>query len=278
MTDDAGDAACSTHPTFRELVLSHAGNNVDKWEANLERYDHELLALRDSPISILEIGIHNGGSLEIWAKYFPRAQHIIGLDINPRCRLIEFNDPRIDVVIGDIMAANTHETLASLHDTYDLIVDDGSHHSRQIIHGFLALVHLLRPGGLYVIEDLCCSYWQEFEGGVRRPDSSMNFLKRLVDVVNTEHWLSALDAENYLSEATDSNLLPLAINRLLEIESITFSNSMCVIRMTSDRRPSRIGRRLSRGETSTVSASALERGLDHIEQAGRSQEDNPHNQ
>jgi hypothetical protein len=42
--------------------------------------------------------------------------------------------------------------------------------------------------GIYIVEDLCCSYWQDFEGGLNDEASSMAFFKSLVDVINHEHW------------------------------------------------------------------------------------------
>ena len=43
---------------------------------------------RDKEITLVEIGIHNGGSLHIWKKYLPKAK-IIGIDINEDCKRFE---------------------------------------------------------------------------------------------------------------------------------------------------------------------------------------------
>jgi hypothetical protein len=45
---------------------------------------------------------------------------------------------------------------------------------------------LLRDGDLYVAEDLCCSYWKEFNNKARM--SSIAFFKLLADIINFEHW------------------------------------------------------------------------------------------
>ena len=35
----------------------------------------------------------------------------------------------------------------------------------------------MNDGGTYIIEDLCCSYWAEFGGGVKSNNSAMYFFK-----------------------------------------------------------------------------------------------------
>lgn len=278
MATQPASSLVTRRPTLQALVEWHAGNNVDKWEANLQRYERELAELRDRPISVLEIGVNNGGSLDVWADYFEQAERIVGIDINWRCRLIEFRDPRIQLVIGDIGAAETQAAIDAIHAEYDLIVDDGSHRSHHIVEAFLRLVPRLRPGGLYVIEDLCCSYWQEYGGGVRRPDSAMNFLKRLSDVLNEEHWRSPLTATAYLSEVANPTLVAAAQERLRQIESLTFSNSMCVVRMLPKAVPTELGRRISRGTVAQVSRSALKEESVWVSQIGSAQQDNPDSQ
>ena len=41
---------------------------------------------------------------------------------------------------------------------FDIVIDDGSHVNKHILASFKQLVGKLKPGGIYVIEDLGCSY------------------------------------------------------------------------------------------------------------------------
>ena len=43
-------------------------------------------------------------------------------------------------------------------------------------------------GDYLLVEDLHCSYWREHKGGLFYPISSINFFKKLVDIINYEHW------------------------------------------------------------------------------------------
>ena len=49
---------------------------------------------------MLEIGVRDGGSLDMWKNYFGPTSRIIGLDFNPNAQV--FNDPErnISVLIG----------------------------------------------------------------------------------------------------------------------------------------------------------------------------------
>jgi len=52
---------------------------------------------------------------------------------------------------------------------FDIIIDDGSHMSHHIIASFNALFPHVRPGGIYVVEDLATAYWPTWGGD---PDPS----------------------------------------------------------------------------------------------------------
>jgi cephalosporin hydroxylase len=173
---------------LQEMYAEHAGKVSDKWSIYLSKYNSIFNRYRDKPIRFLEIGIQNGGSLEVWSRFFPNARKIIGCDINQECALLEYDDPRIVVIVGD---ANTNETQTDVLEqspVFDLIIDDGSHRSGDILRSFSRYFPILEDGGMFVIEDLHCSYWQEYEGGLFYPFSSITFFKRIVNIVNHEHW------------------------------------------------------------------------------------------
>ena len=63
---------------FSEIHRQPAANPSDKWTHYLSVYNRLLNEYRDQAINLLEIGVFNGGSLEIWHDYFDNAQHIVG--------------------------------------------------------------------------------------------------------------------------------------------------------------------------------------------------------
>ncbi|MBS3934552.1 MAG: class I SAM-dependent methyltransferase [Sulfuritalea sp.] len=214
-----------------ELYAEHQGKVSDKWSIYLAEYDRLFSGFRERPVRMLEIGIQNGGSLEIWSKYFPNAQILVGCDINPDCAKLAYDDPRFQLVIGDANTDAVEKAILSHSTIFDLIIDDGSHTSSDLAKSFARYFRHLNEGGLFVAEDLHCSYWREFEGGLYYPYSSMAFFKRLADVVNHEHWGIAKARRQLLRGFSENFSIEFAESELADIHSIEFFNSVCVVRV-----------------------------------------------
>jgi hypothetical protein len=84
--------------TFRELFDEHTGNGILKWSHYPEIYDKHFSKYRELSINFLEIGVLNGGSLQIWEKYFPKAK-IFAIDIDEKCK--QYETDRTKIFIGD---------------------------------------------------------------------------------------------------------------------------------------------------------------------------------
>ena len=216
--------------TLKQLYQEHHGKVSDKWSLYLSNYERLFCDYRDREINFLEIGIQNGGSLEIWANYFPHAKKLVGCDINPDCRRLSYEDQRIAVVIGNANLDDTEKVILSHGQTYDLIIDDGSHRSSDIVKSFARYFPHLADGGIFVVEDLHCSYWQEFEGGLFDPFSSITFFKRLADILNHEHWGVDRTRHDLLAGFARHYDVSFDEEVLTHIHSIEFINSVCVIR------------------------------------------------
>ncbi|WP_126747643.1 glycosyltransferase [Variovorax sp. DXTD-1] len=242
--------------TLTALYSSHQGKLSDKWSSYISIYERLFSELKDKSSRILEIGIQNGGSLEIWAGYFSRATAIVGCDINEACRALTYDDHRIHVVVGDANTDQVEEAVASYSPRFDLIIDDGSHRSGDVIRSFGRYFPRLEDGGLFVVEDLHCSYWAEFEGGLFNPASSMAFFKRLADVVNHEHW-GLSETRTVLLESFARTYGATFDEELLgHIHAIEFLNSVCVIRKKTSAE-NRLGTRVISGQEAIVDSGLL---------------------
>ncbi len=215
---------------LRELVQLHSGKVADKWSGYLDEYERVFAPFRDRPVTMLEIGVQNGGSLEIWSRCFPNAVRIVGCDIDPACGTLRFDDPRIAVVVGNATGDSTERAIAGLAPAFDLVIDDGSHDAADIIRTFARYAGRLAPGGLYVVEDLHCSYRQAFQGGLYHPYSPMAFFKRLADGINQEHWGAGKTRAGLLDGFARHFDLVFDEPTLAGIHSVEFLNSMCFIR------------------------------------------------
>lgn len=242
--------------TLATLYSRHQGKISDKWSIYISIYERLFSELDDRPLRVLEIGIQNGGSLEIWSEFFPEATRIVGCDINEACRRLTYSDPRISVVVGDANTDEVEEAITAYSQKFDLVIDDGSHRSGDIIRSFARYFPRLEDDGLFVVEDLHCSYWSEFEGGLFDPVSSMAFFKRLADIINHEHW-GISDARTALLESfTKAYSVAFDEELLGHIHAIEFLNSVCVIRKKSPAN-NRLGTRVIAGQEAIVDAGPM---------------------
>lgn len=170
------------------IFLEHDFKESDKWEHYILVYHREVeqILASGAPVNILEVGVQNGGSLEVWAKYLPMGSTVLGVDIDAKVASLHFTNPAITVAVADATDLDQMERLLG-NRSFDIIVDDGSHRSDDIVATFGILFRYLAPGGRYVIEDLHCSYWPEFGGGYAVSHSAIEWLKRLVDTLNADH-------------------------------------------------------------------------------------------
>jgi demethylmacrocin O-methyltransferase len=132
--------------------------------------------------------------------------------------------------------------LASIIDRFGaplVIIDDGSHRPVDIIGTFRVLFPLLPDGAFYAIEDTQTSYWPEFGGSEDRdsPDTTMAFVKRLVDGLNHEEFLDP----DYDVTYTDSHVRAVHCYHNLVIiekgENLEGTNKRTVLPHRYPRRP-----------------------------------------
>lgn len=250
--------------SFREVFETHEGKVSDKWDFYLQTYGQLFAPVQHKPVNLLEIGIQNGGSLDIWAKYFASGTGFVGVDIDPACASLQFSDPRISTIIGDAKSPAIRDQIRDTTPRYDVVVDDGSHISSDVIANFLSLVPLLADEGIYVVEDMHCSYWKERGGELFAPYSAMAFFKALADVINQEHWSLDKPASALLQPFAEQVGGELPMADLLRVESITFLNSLIIIRKSAGG-PSSLGQRRIAGtgdaiaEYADIPTSALAR-------------------
>jgi hypothetical protein len=248
-----------TGPALREIHLAHAGKVSQKWSLFLDVYERVLAPRREDALRLVEIGVQNGGSLEIWAKYFPRAAAIVGCDIDPRCGALRFEDPRIRVVVGPVNAPDTARAILSLANPIDVFVDDGSHRSPDVILGFMNYFPFVRPGGVYLVEDLHCAYRPEYQGGIRAPNA-VAFFRALVDVMQAEYWHEQAGVAEVLAPYVPAGAAPAAVQLAGQVASIAFHDSLCVIEKRGADGAGRLGQRLIAGQEAVVRPEVLSMG------------------
>lgn len=119
------------------------------------QYEGIMRDYRTKNISFLELGVFNGESIKIWREAFPNAKCIVGIDINPECKIYENVDKSIFVEIGDATNSKFLKYINDKYGPFDIILDDASHTNKDVILSFEELFPLMNDSGLYIVEDTC---------------------------------------------------------------------------------------------------------------------------
>lgn len=212
-------------------------------------YEAFLRPLRNEPITILQVGLGVQGhapvgraapgrrdvgaaSLRTWYDYFPSAR-VLGADVDPSPHL---DDDRVTTFVLD---QGDPESLTALCDSLgdlelDVVVDGGSHRPD---HQQLTLGHLfprVKPGGLYIVENLLTNGKGDGRGNSVSADTVLNtrrVLKELVryDAFGSPHLL--VDEERLARDIAQMTFHVPRNPTRLDTESV------CVIRKSTTARP-----------------------------------------
>lgn len=237
--------------TIENLHRNKKGKVSDKWSSYLKYYDALLKPIQDDPVSLLEIGVQNGGSLETWAKFFSHGENFIGCDIDPNCGQLRYEDPRIKIIVGDANVIETLESVKAIKEQLDVVIDDGSHRSIDILNSFVNYFPLVKPGGIYVIEDTHTLYQMQFGGGIMNDFSAYAFFKKLVDVIGFQFWSNEMTLATLFQTFFPIGQVPEFINNGW-IESIEFRNSIITIKKSDIATHSKLGDRVLVGSSAEV--------------------------
>jgi hypothetical protein len=126
------------------------GRGIVKWRHYFEIYDRHLAKFVGEPSTLLEIGIYAGGSLDMWREYLGPRSQLYGVDIDPNCT--RFEDAT--VFIGDQANRSFWKRFRAETPSLDVIIDDGGHTVEQQLVTMEELLPRLRPGGVYICEDI----------------------------------------------------------------------------------------------------------------------------
>lgn len=156
---------------------------VDFYNENFSQY---------SSVKLLEVGVRSGGSVWLWKHFFPEYE-IWGVDILPNF----YGNHSFTSVLKEDPNINIHwKSNSRIKDTYtnfprdfDIIIDDGDHSLPAQMETLHATWDHLKPGGLYIIEDVeHVSYVNNFIEEIRKlsPSSTVTshvFEKRWDDII-----------------------------------------------------------------------------------------------
>lgn len=155
---------------------------IQKSFAFREIYDQLLSKYRGKEVVLVEVGIGNGGSLQMWEDYLGSKARIFGVDLVDRSSL---NTGQITCFVGDQSDRDFLKLLERNLPDVDVFIDDGSHKCADQILTFEAMFSKVVPGGLYVVEDTHTSYRERYGGGYLKP---LTFIEYCKDIIDSLHY------------------------------------------------------------------------------------------
>jgi SAM-dependent methyltransferase len=227
---DESQLGLAANPVYQLWTKIPEGH---KWTQYFEAYEELFASRRADSLRILEIGVFKGSSLRLWRQYFHHPQTmVVGIDIDPNCAQYEAAAEGIHVRIGSQADPEFLKHIVSEFGPFDLIIDDGSHHSTHMIVSFNSLYRDgLKDGGIYFAEDLHANYWLPWRDSRR---SFLDLCKELLELMHahyTKGWLA-----NWNHEAAAGVPIVMEVPEItLMIKEIRVLDSMVAIYKT--RRP-----------------------------------------
>ncbi len=223
--------------SYKEIFYSSRSYNSDKWEHYFDIYDHLLGKFYESKVNYLEIGVQNGGSLEIAKKLFASDSLIIGMDIDPNCKHLEGKVAN-EIIIGS-QVDDTQLSKLSKFSPLNIIIDDGSHIQSHMIITFLKLFPLLSQNGIYIIEDTHTNYSPEHQEsflGIGLYDYFKGLSERLnIDFINSHY-----RKDRYKLPRNERPSIHQSPDIVRDIFSIEFFDSVIAIKKRTKTEPLRI--------------------------------------
>jgi len=136
---------------LEKYFKENTDRSIHKWQHYFDVYDRHFSRFRGTDVHVVEFGVSEGGSLQMWKEYFGPNCKIYGVDINPYCK--ELEEDRIQIFIGDQEDRNFLRSLASDIPRIDILIDDGGHRMQQQINTFEELFPSIDSNGVYLCED-----------------------------------------------------------------------------------------------------------------------------
>lgn len=187
--------------SLNALGLNFKTDKASDGHNYLNFYERYLQHLRDEPVILVEAGVggyqfrdQGGQSLRVWSKYFQHPDtKIFGFDKYDKSAIISTGATILQIDQTDEAALmSAFGNLA-----IDVFIDDASHINPLSIRTFEIMFPLVKPGGIYIWEDIHTSFWKkEYEGTMNRyphpTETAVSFLQNLqtglqVDTLDEHH-------------------------------------------------------------------------------------------
>ena len=141
-----------------------------------QAYDVLLGKYCGQEVTIVEIGILNGGSLFMWREFFGPQARIIGIDLNPEAK--KWEEFGFEIFTGSQQDPVFWNEFCQQVGKVDIVIDDGGHTYPQQIITSECVLDNINDGGVLIVEDTHTSYMNGFG------DKKMSFLNYVIQFIH----------------------------------------------------------------------------------------------
>ena len=216
--------------TRSEVEAAGIASGTDKVaQHGYQRFYAQFLSEFNDNDSIVEIGYGEGNSIPFWKTLYPSAFLYVA-DKNVVAKGEGFEVMRCDQSARDQLA-NFASFLSDK--SVGFIIDDGSHIPEHQLLTFNNLFDVLNRGGVYIIEDIECSYWKRgtcygypTEYGLESSKSLIRQFVQLSNWINRE-FLSSSELNNLKNSLEDAGF---NLDVLTDVASVSFAHNCIAIR------------------------------------------------
>jgi len=190
-----------------KLFIKHGTDKSSEHHNYSSYYETHFEKFRFSPIKMVAVGIggyeypdRGGGDIKAFSEYFPHAKaQIHAIDIFDKSG-VKF-DQRVSIYKGSQDDGDFLMSIMMKCGEPDIVIDDASHFCKPTIQTFKHLFPWLKSGGVYVIEDLEGSFYEEHGyGGTKnfmdfKAETPLNLTRELLNCVNAKFLPSEFQAQ-----------------------------------------------------------------------------------
>ena len=161
---------------------------VAKWAHYIPIYESLLADYRGRPLTLVEVGVADGGSLEAWRSYLGPSARIIGIDIDGAATQLAAEG--FEIIVGDQADPEFWAQHLPRIGPIDILIDDGGHSSVQQIVTVASAVPSVRDGGVIIVEDTHAAFMPK-QYPEARGFGVMDFARHIADAMHARNPLTA---------------------------------------------------------------------------------------
>lgn len=173
--------------TLDQIGVENGTDKSSLHHGYLNYYESLFSKYKQKKITLVEVGVQFGYSINTWLEYFKYAL-IHGVDIATD---YNSNNPRYTFWKGDQRDRGFWSGFVNAIKTVDIVIDDGCHQGDAQKATFECLWPILNPNGIYIVEDWFTTYDPHFK-------SSMSGTEWLSGVIGDLNW----NAKSYYGKPT----------------------------------------------------------------------------